>query len=314
MSDHILGVDLGGSNVRAILADLAGRPVADTAARTVDGDAEALLAHIADLSRRLARSAEVDWSRIAAMGVGVPGAVRPDGRGLRLAPNLPPFLDLDVATTLGGELGVPVAVDNDVNAATLAEQRRGLGVGVEDFVFIAVGTGIGMGIVASGSLQRGAAGAAGEIAFLPLGMDPFDPGHQVNGPLEEAAGGVGVARRYAELAGTAVSAQEVYRRAAAGDGHARAVLDRQARAIALAVVSAQSMLDPALVVFGGGIGSREDVVTRVRAHVARLTPRPPRIEVSRLGERAGLIGAAELARAHVDGRAPHGDGTTGGRP
>jgi predicted NBD/HSP70 family sugar kinase len=80
------------------------------------------------------------------------------------------------------------------------------------------------------------------------------------------------------------------------------VLDEQARAIALAVVSAQSMLDPALVVFGGGIGSRADVIARVRAYVGRLTRRQLAIEGSRLGERAGLIGAAELARAHADGR------------
>jgi glucokinase len=302
MSDHVLGVDLGGSNVRAALADASGRLMTDVAAPTAQDDARTVTAQIVRLCHEAASGAAVPWSRVAAVGLGVPGAVHVDGGELRLAPNLPSFGELDLAGLLGDELGVPVVLDNDVNVATIAEQRHGLGAGRDEFVFIAVGTGIGMGIVASGRLQRGAIGAAGEIAYLPLGRDPFERGHQVNGPLEEAAGGVGVARRYAELAGDVVSALDVYERAAAGDPHARAVLDDQARAIALALVSAQSMLDPSLVVFGGGIGSRADVIARVRAYVARLTRRPLAIEVSRLGERAGLIGAAELARAHADGR------------
>jgi len=312
MSDHVLGVDLGGSNVRVVLSHISGRPVADLAATTAQGDPRAVVVQLAGLSRQLAETAEVDWSRIAGMAVGVPGVVHADGGGLRLAPNLPPFAQIDVARALGEQLGVPVVLDNDVNMATLAEQRHGLGVGVSDFVFIAVGTGVGMGIVASGRLQRGATGAAGEVGFVPLGTDPFERSNQRHGPLEEAAGGVGVARRYAELAGSepdAVAALEVYARAAAGDPHAGAVLDGQARAMALAVVSVQATLDPALVVFGGGIGSREDFIARVRSIVARLALRHPRIEVSRLGERAGLIGAAELARAQVNGQAGRdGDG------
>jgi glucokinase len=180
--------------------------------------------------------------------------------------------------------------------ATLAEQRHGLGAGIADFVFIAVGTGVGMGVVSSGRLQRGATGAAGEIAYLPVGADPFDAEHHARGSLEEVAGGAALVRRYA---GHAVTAHDVFDRAADGDARARTVVDDQARAIALAVLSAVSVLDPELVAFGGGIGSREDFVASVREHVARLTPRTPAMRVSQLGERAGLIGAAELARAHA---------------
>jgi predicted NBD/HSP70 family sugar kinase len=306
MSDHVLGVDLGGSNLRVALGDRSGRTVADVAAPTARGDAQAVVAQLAGLSQQLAESADVDWSRIAGMAVGVPGVVNVDGPALRLAPNLPPFADIDVAAVLAERLDLPVVLDNDVNMATLAEQRHGLGAGVSHFVFIAVGTGVGMGIVACGRLLRGETGAAGEIGFLPLGLDPFERGNQHHGALEETAGGVGVARRYAALAGgdpAAIAALEVYERAAAGDPHAGTVLDAQARAIALAVVSVQATLDPALVVFGGGIGSRADFIARVRSYVTRLALRHPRIEVSRLGERAGLIGAVELARAQANGRA-----------
>lgn len=296
-----MGIDLGGSTVRVMLSHRSGRSVGDLAEPTARRDADTVLGQLVDLSRRLATSAGVDWSRVVGLAVAVPGVVHADGGGLRLAPNLPPFDGIDLATVLAERLRVPVVVDNDVNLATLAEQRHGLGVGVPEFVFIAVGTGVGMGVVASGRLQRGATGAAGEIGFLPVGPDPFEPANQVHGPLEQVAGGVAVARRYAELAGGAPSAIEVQDRAAAGDPAAVRVLDDQARAVALGVLSVHSILDPALVVFGGGVGSREDFVARVRSYVARLTPRRVRIEASGLGDRAGLIGAAERARAAADG-------------
>ena len=305
MSDHVLGIDLGGSNVRAALADLDGRTIAQAAVPTLGADARAVVAQLAGVSRELARDAGLDWRRIAATAVGVPGAVGLDGGGLRLASNLPPLAGVDFAAALEAELSIPVVLENDVNMAALAEQRHGLGAGVSDFVLIAVGTGVGMGIVASGELQRGATGAAGEIGFLPLGANPFERANQSHGPLEEVVGGAGIVRRYAERGGGSpeLSALDVFERGAAGDPHALAVLEQQARATALAVVSALSVLDPALVVFGGGIGSRVDFVARVRDDVARLTPRRVAIEVSGLDERGGLIGAIELARDRVRGRA-----------
>ena len=297
----MVGVDLGGSKVRALLADGSGGTVKERADVTVPGDAGAVVAQVVDLCRGLAAEGGVGWERIAGAAVGVPGIAH---RGtLQFAPNLPPFGDVDLGGALAEELGVDVVVENDVNVATLAEARRGLGVGLLDFVFIAVGTGIGMGIVAGGRLQRGAHGAAGEIGALPLGADPFEPANHVRGPLEEVAAGVGVARTYAERSGAGgdVTALEVYEAAAAGDRTAVAVLEQQAVAVALATVAVQSVLDPELVVFGGGIGSRPDFLQRVRAIVPRLTRRPPVLATSALGERAGAIGAAELALARANG-------------
>jgi glucokinase len=304
VSDHVVGIDLGGSNVRVSLSHVSGRPVADLSDSTSRTDAEAVITQLADLSHEVTHTAAVDWSRVAAVAVALPGVVHGESNELRLAPNLPAFAGLDVERSLGQRLAVPVVVDNDVNMATLAEQRHGLGAGVSDFAFIAVGTGVGMGIVASGRLQRGATGAAGEIGFLPLGLDPFERANQLHGPLEEIAGGIGLTRRYSELTASPdlLSAQQVYELADTGDSAAQKVLDDQARAMALAVVSALSMLDPTLVVFGGGIGSREDFVAGVRSYVGRLTPRPVTITASELGDRAGLIGAVELACARANGQ------------
>ncbi len=313
MSELVIGVDLGGTNVRVGAGSLAepspsevpagvdgsaGWPNAEVSAATAAGPG-LLVAQIADLARKVAGN----LGTVKAMAVGVPGVVVPAGaRGIDLAPNLPGLGKIDLAAALAEQLDVPVVLENDVNLATLGEHRHGRAQGISNFAFISIGTGIGMGVVAGGVLQRGTTGAAGEIGFLPLGGDPFDPGNQVHGPLEEAAAGVGVARRYAEADGDAtgaITALEVSARAQAGDPRAVALIEEQVRVIALAVQAVHSILDPALVVFGGGIGNRPDFVSRVRDYVARLTRRPPRIETSRLGDRAGMIGAIALARSHA---------------
>lgn len=299
---HVMGVDLGGSNVRVVLCGLDGTPVADAAEPTSLSSSRAIVQQIAALCAETADRAGIDRAGVGAGAVGVPGVTARAGGALRLAPNLPPFGDLDLARALGDELGFPVEVDNDVNMATVAEHRRGLGANASDFVFIAVGTGVGMGIVAGGRLVRGATGAAGEIGLLPLGANPFDPANHVQGALEVAAGGLGLAHRYATQAGLppgGVTTVDVYDRAADGDRRALGALEEQAATMAMAVVAVHSILDPQLVVFGGGIGSRRDFAARVREHLPRLTNRKLPVEISALGERAGVLGAADVALASV---------------
>jgi predicted NBD/HSP70 family sugar kinase len=303
----VVGVDLGGSKVRALLGDASGATAAGHAEDTASGDAQAVVVQLAALCREVTRAAGVGWGAVSTVAVGVPGVVADSA--LRLAPNLPPFGEVNLRLALSEALGVEVVVDNDANMAARAEHRHGLGRGVDHFVFIAVGTGIGMGIVAGGSLQRGAAAAAGEIASLPV---PFGTTHR---PLEEIAGGAALARRYAALRrvdSTPVRAQDVYEAAARGDAAATTVVEEQAGAIALAVLAVQSVLDPALVVMGGGIGTRRDVLDRVHARLSSLTRRPPRVETSPLGERAGVLGAVDVARDRLAAASPVGrDGLTG---
>jgi len=297
--DHVVGVDLGGSYTRALLADADGREVLAGSCPTPADGAHGVVEAIVGLCRRLADEGGVAWERVASLAIGIPGVADHESGALHLAPNLPPFDGVDLVGALGAQLGVDVVADNDVNVATLAEHRHGRGAGSDDFAFIAVGTGVGMGIVAGGRLQRGASGAAGEIGMLPLGGDPFNPANHVRGTLEEAAAGIGVAGRYAERTGGRTAATDpidLFAAAAAGDADAAAVLDHQASSLALAVLAIHSVLDPELIVFGGGLGSRADLFASVRERVARLTRREIRIEQSELGERAGVIGAAELAR------------------
>jgi glucokinase len=274
----VLGVDLGATNLRVALGNESG--VLARAAEHVPPTGERLAARVAALARDLAGGRPV-----RAVGIGVPGIPAGDGfagliagaAGLSGAP---------LRRLLEEALGAPVAIDNDLNLAALAEQRAR---GLDDLAFIGVGTGVGMGIVAGGRVVRGAAGAAGEVGRLPVGehvvADPDDLG-----PLEAIAGGAGLAQRWGS--GTA---RDVFAAAERGDDRARALLADQARVLASAIRAVHALLDPALIVLGGGIGCRPDVVNRVQAALAAHGTPPPPVEASRLGEDAGLLGALALA-------------------
>lgn len=277
---HLLGVDLGATNLRVALGDGRGAILA-RADEPVPASGEALAARVAAVGRSLAGDA---WDEVRAAAVGVPGIPEGDGFGGLIA-GAAGLTRAPLRQLLEEALGVPVVLENDLNLAALAEHRVRA---VADLAFIGVGTGVGMGIVARGELLRGASGGAGELGHLPFG-DRVVAGADGLGPLEAVAGGAGLAARWGS--GTA---HDVFAAAERGDDRARALLHDQARALAIAIRSVHALLDPALIVLGGGIGSRADVLERVRAE---LGPSAPAVEASVLGEDAGLLGALAAAAA-----------------
>ncbi|MBQ1044291.1 MULTISPECIES: ROK family protein [unclassified Micromonospora] len=295
-SGHVAGVDLGGTKLRAALANLDGRVVSEKVQPTDPRGGVAVAAQIDTLLRELAARAGVDWSDVRASAIGLPGVPDPSTGAIELSPNVSDLEALDVRAELTRRLGHPVVLDNDVNMAAAGERWLGSGRTHRHFVFVAVGTGVGMGIVSNGELVRGARGAAGEISYLPLGTDPFDPGNQVKGALEEAVAGAALAARYRAVSGEQASVPDVFDRAAAGDPLALAAIDEEARLIALAVAAVTAVLDPEAVILGGGIGSRIELVEPVRRWVAALSADVPLIKTSQLGDRAGLLGAIAVAR------------------
>jgi predicted NBD/HSP70 family sugar kinase len=159
-------------------------------------------------------------------------------------------------------------------------------------------------------LLRGARGAAGEIGFLPLGADPLDPAHHVRGALEEVTAGDAVSGRFLlgprpdagpgpdthPGTGSGVSAEEVFALAASGDARAVDAVDEEARWLAAGIAAVTAVLDPELVILGGGIGARPDLVPRVTSWLARYGQPHVPVRISLLGPLAPVIGAAEIAR------------------
>jgi predicted NBD/HSP70 family sugar kinase len=287
---QFVGVDVGGTNLRVALADRDGAIVADAAEPIADLSGPGFADRVAALAASLGAVAPL------AAGLGLPGPIGADGRMGPLV-NAPWLSGEPVRALLEARLGVPVAVENDVNLAALAEQRHGCGRGVQDLVFIAVGTGVGMGIVAGGQVIRGGAGGAGELGLLPLAVDRVAADFSELGPLESVAGGAGLAARWAAHTAAPATGRDVFAAAERGEAAALALLAEQAEALAMGVRAVQAILDPRLVVFGGGIGARADVVARVQAVLAGHGPPVPAIVTSALGERAGVVGAVEAARS-----------------
>jgi predicted NBD/HSP70 family sugar kinase len=293
----VVGVDVGREYVRAAVADLTGRIVAQRRQAARARSARSLITTIGTVARAAAEAAGIRWRRVTVAAVGSPGVFGSAGHPL-LAHNLPGWTREGVLDAIRDELATWVVFENDVNLAALGERWRGLGRDVDEFVYFHVGTGVGLGIVVRGELFKGANGAAGEVAYLPLAAaDPHDKANRRRGALETAIGADGVlaAARRAGVRG-ASSAAEVFDAARDGDAKARRAVETVAAGIALGIAAIVPVLDPALVILGGGIGRNADVLREpIERELRALSPFHPRIEVSSLGEEAELMGAVSLA-------------------
>ncbi|GGI09279.1 ROK family protein [Egicoccus halophilus] len=279
-----VGVDLGGTSLRVGLVGHDGGVRRLEAEPTHPGGAEAVLAQLCVMVATVAGDA---WAQVAGVGVGIPAAVSPSSGVATLAPNVPGLAGRDVGAELTRRLHRPVVVDNDVAMAVLGERACGAAVGVDDVVLLSLGTGAGAGIVSGGRLVRGATGAAGEVAELPLPA----PATGRDGAWFEAAVGTPALTELARRSGLP-GVPALCDAAGAGEASAVAGLDRWAATVAEGVLVLLAVLDPALIVLGGGIGRRPEVVAAVGAALAERTSRAPRVVAGRLGDAAGVVGAA----------------------
>ena len=297
---HVLGIDLGGTKVHVALADLAGRIIGERREPTHRKGGAALVEQIGTLADALLAGAGLQAGALRAATMGSPGVFQPGTGRILLAPNIPGLGEMDMAGALAARLGCSVQIENDVNLAALGERWSGCCADVDTFAFVALGTGIGMGFVADSRLLRGAGGAAGEIAYLPLGGDPFDARLHRLGTLESAVGSAAILDRYHGAGGAPTpDVRTVFDRLDAGDAIAAATLDETARLLAQACMAIRALLDPGRIVFGGSIGGRAPLLDRIRALLARHMPEPVAIEPSALGDRAAVMGGIGQAVARL---------------
>jgi len=294
---HVVGVDVGRERVRAAVSDLSGAVLARVDQKSRAHSARALITQIGKVARQVADQADLAWSHVTVTVVGSPGVFSEEGDHPSLAHNLPGWGRAGVLDAVRAELGTHVLFDNDVNLAALGESRFGAARGVDTFVYLHLGTGVGMGILLGGQLYRGATGAAGEVGYLPLaGGDPFDPKTRRRGALESAIGAAAIVRdaRAQGIRGV-TGASDVLAAARDGDARALRVVQMLAQRIGLALAATAAVLDPALVVLGGGVGRNGDLLLEpVRRALASVSPIRPRIEVSELGADAELLGAVAM--------------------
>ncbi|MDE3096358.1 MAG: ROK family protein [Chloroflexota bacterium] len=291
----IAAVDLGASNVRVAIASSDGGIEARRSAPYGGGTPEAVIDGIGRTIDDLVRGVWVG-ARVAAIGVCLPGSVDPASGTVSTAANLPGWGEVPIGRLLGGPRGVPVAMENDANAAAVGERWLGAARGLDDFIFIALGTGIGAGVVLDGKLHRGAHFLAGEVAFFPMTREHLHhPGW--DHCLEADAGGRAYAAKAAALLGDAAKPGDLFDAAAAGDKRASAWLREVQDELAMAIVDIAALLDPQAIVFGGGVAMAqgERLLGPVREAALRCLPARPAIVLSELGADAQLLGAVRLA-------------------
>jgi predicted NBD/HSP70 family sugar kinase len=312
----VVGLDVGRSFVRAAIADLTGAIVARRDERAQVRSAGALIAQIGEIAHGLAAEAGLAWRHVTFAVVGGPGVFEPSRGQVALAYNLPGWGRQGLAEAVQRELGTNVAFENDVNLATVGERVKGLGRDVADFVYLHVGTGVGMGLVLRGELYRGSTGSAGEIAYLPLATaDPHDPANRRCGALESSIGAAAIVAT-AQRSGMRppLTPKTVFAAARRGDERAGRVVSSVAQGIALAIAAVVPVVDPELVVLGGGIGRNGDLLLEpIGRELQAISPFFPRIEVSSLGDEATVDGAVAMALASAQDQLFSRGATTGRR-
>lgn len=293
----VASVDLGGTKVRVTLCDLTGRVLAERVELTEQTGGINVVEQVSAMVRRA--SHVPDCGELKFVVVGVPGV--PDGvtGAIRMAPNISGIDRIDLAGELNARLGVDVLVENDVNLAALGEHWMNNRTDEDDLVFISVGTGIGAGIVAEGKLMRGAGGAAGEIGFLPFGADPFEAESLQIGALERVSATDAIISGYRKRSGRTLDVPAIFDSADAGDQAAVETLDEIALQIARAAAAVIAVFDPSLIVMGGSIGARAELIQRINGFIVRCCPRAISIQPSKLGPRAALAGGVAIALSHL---------------
>jgi glucokinase len=309
-----IGVDVGGTKIAAGVVDDRGRVLASVRCPTPPGSAAAVESAIVGLVEALRADHEVD-----AVGIGVAALVDPARSLVRFAANIS-WEDEPLGTRIAERTGLPTVVENDANAAAWAEHRFGAGRGWDHLTLVVVGTGVGGGSIVGGTLLRGAHGAAGEVGHIPVVPDGRVCGCGQSGCLEQYASGPALLRSararvrarpdeaaaLRDAAGGDVDGIEgahVAAAARAGDPLATAVFEEVGDHLGRALAQLSAVLDPGCFLLGGGVAEAGDLVigptTRSyqRSLVAARHRVPAEIRCAALGNAAGLIGAADLARS-----------------
>lgn len=300
MSTFAIGIDIGGTKIAAGFVDGQGKVLAGTSIKTdLTVSPSEMLDRVASELRQLAQDNGLELEKAIGVGVGAPGPLNTTTGRLTCPPNLKSWWDYPVVDELKARLQLPVKMENDATAATLAEKWVGAAQDSDHFVFITVSTGIGAGIYLHGKLITGSSGNAGDAGFMILHPQGDVLNNEPSGYWEHIASGTAIARQASKLLGREVTSKEAFELAAEGNAAVAELVQRVFTYIGMGCVSLINILDPAKIVIGGGVSQVGDpLFSAVKDYVSKhaLNPggRETVIVPAKLQQGAGLIGAAAL--------------------
>ncbi len=301
----VVGADIGGTNLRLALAGMTGEVLAKWKVSTAGiRDPEVVVRLIHEGVEEMLRQTRLSRDVLRAVAAGAPGVTDVEDGIVIATSYLMGWRDVPFRALLEAKLGVPAAVENDVNTAALAESKIGAGRGVRDFVFLAVGTGIGAGIVLNGRLFHGMDWSAGEIGYMLVpgtSVKPVETGEP--GALERIVGGEGIKAQWQSQWSTDLTklpedlvATEIFDHALAGDPLAQKILHQSAEPLAFAIYNIAVVLNCPLFVLGGSVGLHPALWELTQTILAARDKRvQPKVVRSTLGPDAQLNGAIYLA-------------------
>ena len=311
-----IGIDVGGTTAKAGVVDEAGQILYKSSCKTgIERDFEDIAADMAELCRHIVRESGHEMAEVAAVGVGIPGEQSPKTGLVAFCNNLG-WVDVPLMQRLRDALGLPVYVDNDANVAALAESAFGASRGVKSSILITLGTGVGGGIVRDQRIHTGAHGVGGEIGHMVVVVDgePCNCGHR--GCWEKYASATAIIRMgralmeekpdcalARQMGGDAanLNAKAVLDLAKAGDADCAGIFETYVKYLCVGLANLINIYDPDMLVLGGGVAHAGDfLLDAVRAALGDYVYCPAlswaRVELARMGNDAGIIGAAMLGR------------------
>ena len=309
---YVVGVDIGGTNLRLALADITGIILARWSTSTAGiTDARIVVQSIADGVNALLEQASIERDNLRAIAAGAPGVTNVESGVVIATSYLMGWRDVPLRALLETAVGVPAVVDNDVNLAAIGESWTGAATQAPDFVFLAIGTGVGAGIVIDHKLFRGRGWTAGEVGYMLVpGASEEPSARDVPGAFESIVGGEGIKARWRDTWSASETdlprdlvATRIFDFAVQGDALAQATLERSARALAYGIFNMALVLNCPLFVLGGSVGVHPALGDATRLLLAQRSAQvEPMITTSALGADAQLIGAVRFALDHAQSR------------
>lgn len=309
---YYAGIDLGGTNTKIGLVDEDGNIIFTTIVKTDSMEGfEKTIQRLSKILLQQVKSFDLNFDDVQSVGVGVPGPVL-NSRVVKFWANFPWKNGVDLALEFEKNLGKPVKADNDVNVITLGEMWKGSAQGYKNVLGLAIGTGIGGGIIVDGKLVSGENGAGGEVGHIKVERDGKLCGCGQKGCWEAYASATGLIREaqsrlavnktnglYEQVIGRDLEAKDIFDVAKEGDAFSLDLVDYEADYIALGIGNLLNVLDPEIVVVGGGVSLAGDILfdkvkERLKKYAFPSTTENLKIVAASLGNDAGILGAAYL--------------------
>lgn len=310
MNEIVLGTDLGGTNLRMAAIDRTGRILYRTKKETPQsGDAHEIVAAIKRAADECLQMIE-GQGQVGAIAVAVPGIINSENGIVLKAPNVPALDGFRISAVLEAELNLPCFLENDANAAAVGESWLGASKGIKNSICVTLGTGVGGGIILDGKVLHGIDGTAGEIGHI--GVEPFGApcGCGSRGCVEQYSSATAIVRLTQELGGQypkstlpdkpRLSSLEIYEAGKQGDELALEVFRKQGFYLGIALAGLINVLNPEVLVIGGGAAAGWDLfipqtVSVIRERAYREPAERAKIMRAECGDDAGILGMARLA-------------------